>query len=472
MKRVRIHSSKGASLPLLWPAALGGGALLWLLPVACSLNTEGQNYDNAGSSGSPVTSSNGASSSASASVGAGGTGGDASSSGAGMGGAGGGTGGGAPVVFEWQAVNPGEPVVPCTDTYTYMLPSWLKFSSPTEGERTSQVAEDRLCRGYTKDVPRARNVGNGWGLSVEREGTNLVRNSARWALDVGWGDGDMDAQTGMQDPAGGMDATEFASPGGDAGHFSNYSYDNPQLSGQVASSWLRGSSGVAPYAHFRHVIEEGWVDVDSDQWKRYVIVQNSNKTGDMALETRNKPNGAGVIMGPTKVQAFGAQIEASVKYPSSYIPTGSAQVTRLAEVLYSNAPGDLIKGGWLDVEITITPHYRSDQKSEQHEILYFDDQNRLSIDMDEKVEFRIANDLIETKAIPFNAEDEVLIIARSTPTGRLLTVKVNGVEIESKTGRSEAAIQSPVNFYILGDGTGAQESADLRAIKFTQVPSP
>lgn len=391
-------------------------------------------------------------------------------SGSGGGGGGGAGAGGGGVVYEWQATEPGPMGSPCTKNFTYTLPSWLRFESPTQSERTSQVAPDALCRGYTAYSPRARNVGKGWGLSVESERTNLVRNSDKWAVDVGWGQGNMSASTGYPDPAGGVAATEFTSPASVGGFYSNYTYDNPPISGQVASSWLRGSAGVPPYAHFRHVIEYGWIDVELDQWRRYAIIQTSNKMGDMSLETRDKPAGAGVIMSETKIRAFGAQIEPSAKYPSSYIPTGSMPVTRLAESLSSEAPGELVKGGWLDVEITIAPHYASDQKSERHDVLYFDDKTSLSIATDDKIEFRINNELMETKAISFDAEDEVVIIARNTPVGRSLIIKVNGQEVDARMDAKLAAIPIPARMYILGGPAGAQECADLRSIKFTQVP--
>jgi hypothetical protein len=469
VKQVRIHSSKGASLSFRWPAAIGGGALLWLLPLACSLSTEGENYNNAGSSGSPVTSSNGASSSSGSGVGGDGAGGAASSSGAGIGGAGGaggGTGGGGPVVYEWLAVDPGAPVNPCTTTYRYTLPIWLQFASPTPGERTSQIAIDKLCRGYTMDIARARNVGKGWGLSVESERANLVVNSESWS-GTGWGAGNMNTTEGISDPAGGVKATEFRSPASANGNYSNY--PAPPIDAQVGSSWLRGSFGSPPYAHFRHIIDNDWVDVETDQWRRYFVAQTSNEAGDIAIETRDKPPGSKVITGETHIQAFGAQIEAGAKYPSSYIPTGAMPVTRFAERLSSEKADELIKDGWLDVEITIAPNYASDKKSKQHDILYFDDMNHLSIATDNKVEFYVADQLLETKEIIFAAEDEVLIIARNTPAGRSLTVKVNGIEADTTADMKQAVIPIPQTFYILGNSMGAQECADLRAIKFMPV---
>lgn len=381
------------------------------------------------------------------------------------GGAGGGSGsgGGSGAALEWTAEAPASGG-DCVAAFTYSLPAWLSFKSPSAG-RTTQTSDKTLCVGFGPDAPRARNVGPAdapqYGLSVESARTNLVSGSDAWS-GAKWGSGSMTAKGSAADPAGGTAATTFSSTGD---QYSNYTA--PPVLSRAASSWLRGDAGAAPYAHFRHHISGPFMDINTTEWRRYSVVQAKDEVAEVALETRDRPVGAGVIAGATSFAAFGAQMEAGAAYPSSYIPTKDGPVTRAAEVLSSAVPAELLPGGFLDVELSIAPSYAEHEQGVDHDLLFIDADNRLVLEAKtHQVALIIGGDVIRSDALTFEREQALVITAKSSKDGRELTVAGASTGSGTKTGAAAGPIALSTSIYILGSASGAEECADLRSIRF------
>lgn len=412
-----------------------------------------------------------------------GAGGAASSGSSGEGGSsssGSGSGGSNPgdLILEWRAT---EPVIvsgaPCTKIYTYTLPDAFEFASPFDGERTSQIGPEQLCRGYTKDVPRARNAGAGWGLSIESDRKNFMTNSDSWdSSKAGWASGTMMVTLARPDLAGGTAATLFTASGNGTGTYSNHAA--PKSGGNVASAWLRGGLGQAPFAHFHHGFTGSWVDVDTTSWKRYSIVSPNGLMGEIAFGTTDTPQGSGVIPGVRSVYAFGAQVEGDALYPSSYIPTLDNPQTRSPERLYTKqgALASLVPDGYFDILIKFAPNYElslgvNEMWETELDILFFSAATGVRLRAaDRKLIMRVDHVTIELGPVTFSREQE-LTLRVTNRKGQGFSMELSGATEGngSATGMPDFAIQtaqlSQLHLFS-SDGGSAKECQDLRYMGF------
>jgi hypothetical protein len=390
-----------------------------------------------------------------------------------MGGGGsGGMGGGGPVAIrEWTAVGPGAGNPP-----TYSFPdNWLQITCPTD-QRTSQTSANSLQTGYGPNAARPRNVGLGWGLSVESARRNEIVTSDSWS-GMGWSmpGGAMMSSPSHPDPAGGMLAIRFDSAGNQTSSVAS------GVTTGYASSWLKGNGIMGPFAYF--VVGDAvmnWsvatVD-DGTKWKRYEV---GEAAGYYRLETRGDADGdPPAIPAATSIFAYGAQYESladgkTVHYPSSYIPTMGAVRTREADILFSNSATTLLPNGYWNVEIHIAPNYAtSEQTDTQHDVIFLDGNNHLYL----YFELGMGRLVLKTGSyslsgppvgtMTWSREAELVIRVKTSPAGRELSL----------TGASSGNFQvidmldkpTPANLpalYILGNANGAQECADLRYLGF------
>jgi hypothetical protein len=364
---------------------------------------------------------------------------------------------------------------------TYTLPSWLLFSSPSSG-KTSQTSASTLRTGFGPDVPRARNVTgmpNDWGLSIESARRNLVRFSDSWAngMTQYWqyltGNGDMAYMTMQVDPAGGMAATLFQSTGDQASAYVT-------VTGRTASGWFRGqgmpgdpapTGGDLSFAHFRHVDApmKAYTEVTSTEWTRYSITNAMNENGSIVLETRDRPQGAGVISTPTEILAYGAQVEPDGAYPSSYIPTANADGDRQAEKLWSPMASALVQDGFFRITIRFAPNYASGEQAGDHDLIVFKDKNnRLFVRaMDNAIVLRVDNSQeIASDPLTWDREQPLTVVAVNS--GAELSLSVMGATSGdgAKTMGAGIPMQLDASLHILSDTAGATECADLRYISF------
>jgi hypothetical protein len=475
-------------------------------PLSCNTIAGLDNEYVVGVSGSGVGPS------ASGAGGAGGKGGVSSGEGGaagvggmgGMGGTGSGTGGGggSGTVFEWTATDPtigaggagGGSGSSCAE-YTYVLPNWLTFESPT-ANRSSQTSDTSLCIGFPANAPRARNVSPGaqpdkWGLSIESERTNEVLQSDSWHLDAGpdgWksaGSGvDMTLSTNQPDPAMGMNAAKFQSTGlFMGGQHSRYF----NVDGRVASTWVRGEGllgvgckdamGMAEMCYARLVHKNQfpyYVNVKNTVWRRISIVHTQNYADAIRFESRDVPLGAGEVSGSTNFYAFGAQIEKDAAYPSSYMSTGNTKVQRAAEKLYAPQGEKLLPGGLLNVTMRFVPNFASNEQSvSEYRLLQIGDNgvgdtNRIYLrQSDKKVVLKLDSITLESEPIDFAREQELTIMAK-TLAGGGAELTISGATSGNGTKSDGSVAQLPMGetIIILGTDNGAQECADLRYIKF------
>lgn len=385
--------------------------------------------------------------------------------GAGAGGSGGSGGGSSAVIQEWSATAP-------QGTLPYTLPDWLRIECPT-GNRTSQWGIDTLQRGFGPNAARPRNVGLGWGLSVESRRRNQIKGSDSWNGTT-WNESGpalrMKRTEGQTDPAGGSAAVKFDSTG-------NQRSSRTSVPQGYASAWLMGT-GMPPLAHF--VIDNGgasWGYHTLNEvigWRRYSAGIGS---GGFLLSTEgNALSGASAITEPTTIHAFGAQHEtdgngSTMKYPSSYIPTADTDVTRDADSLYSDSANELIPGGYFHAIVKFAPNYASNEWfSKTHQILYLNTTNHVRLDLDKgKLVLECAGSILTgptSGALSWDRETELTVEVKVTPRGRWLSVsgaKGGNFEVSDVEDR---AWPSNGRVYILGDTSGAQECADLRYIGF------
>jgi len=414
-------------------------------------------------------------------VGPGGTGGTGAAGGmggtggvevGGMGGTGGMGGGGPVVIHQFTAGVPGGS--PTGYTFT---DNWLVIECPTDN-RTSQLSEKDV-RPFGANAARPRNVGAGWGLSVESERTNVIPYSEAWT-GAGWtGAGlPMDiVATTDGNPTGAMaPVTKFVN--NTAERQSNYVFNVPMGYG---TTWAKGAGGAGPnFAYFvvGNTALANWkyaVVDDATTWKRYEV---ASAEGDFLLQTLYDT----IDMNPPLISAtesagvygYGAQHEPDALYPSSFIPTQADERTRAADKLYSSLPSKLIAGGHFHVKLVFAPNYASNEASAaRHDLVYMDENNRVTMLLAPEGGTLLlktgGKELKASAPATWSREQALTIEASSTSTIRELSLSgattgffaISDMQIETSPTNK--------NVHILGNTSGAQECADLRSVVFYEA---
>ncbi|HMY16053.1 MAG TPA: hypothetical protein PKA58_06970 [Polyangium sp.] len=371
------------------------------------------------------------------------------------------------LIQEWTATAPTEPAL------EYVLPSWLHMACNSTN-RTSQWGPSLMRRPYGPNAARPRNVGLGWGLSVENRRRNHVHDSDSWD-GPSWNDPTpitAMVKTGAQlDPAGTNTATRFMTA-------PNQRSQIAPVPDGFASGWFKGNASKLPIAYFA-------VGDPAQIWKFKTIADITEWTrlyagvgkGGLFIDTAGSdPSGAPSIDGTSELFAFAAQHEtdgngAIALYPSSYIPTDSTDVTRDPDELWSDAGLTLLPNGYFHVVMRVALNYASTEgSSTYHHLLFGNLSNQLRIDLKQnKIVLEGSGSILagpNSGTLEWIRETELTIEAKVTPTGRYL--KVSGAyggnfEVSDSTDRPWPVLEK---FSILGDSSGAQECADLRYIGF------
>jgi hypothetical protein len=392
------------------------------------------------------------------STGSGGSGGGSSSSSGGVPGT---------VIQEWRATEP-------TADTGYTLPTWLQIECGT-GDRTSQWAPDMIKRPFASHAARPRNVGTGWGLSVESRRRNHLEYSDSWD-GPNWDDpapaSAMTKVLGNPDPAGGNVAARFESSG-------------MQRSVQAAvplgyaSAWFVGDND-ASLAHFVVSIGDlGWRYRTLSGLPNWNRVSLGSGSGEFFLDTiGDLQSSAAPIPSPTTIHAYGAQHETDgngilVKYPSSYIPTTGKNRLRSEDRLASNRAQELIPGGYFHAIVKFAPNYAwNEGTSLFHHVLFVNSTNAVRIELDKgKVTLLGTGNGLSgptSGALTWLREQELTVEIVLAPKYRMLSVSGADEGNFSVSDTADTPWPSNGNVYILGDTGGAQECADLRYIGFFQ----
>jgi hypothetical protein len=148
--------------------------------------------------------------------------------------------------------------------------------------------------------------------------------------------------------------------------------------------------------------------------------------------------------------------------------TTGAPATRDAERLSVAAASDVAPGGWFHVVLVFAPNYASGEQGADHDLLFFDAQNRLFVRASDSAIVLQAEgtDMLEMPGLTWERNQELTVEVISTEAGR--TLRVAGADGGEASANDTAAGAVPVEgpLHLLGDATGSQECADLRAITF------
>ncbi|MRG94167.1 phage head spike fiber domain-containing protein [Polyangium spumosum] len=353
----------------------------------------------------------------------------------------------------WEATDPGPEMM-------YTTPEWLEYFNRTEAPRTSQVGPGTLRLGYLKGEARPRNVGMGWGLVMETERTNLNPYSD-WG-GAGWQTlpmSPMIVEPGAPDPAGGAGGVRLRSEGSQIAPFIVVE------GGQVASAWVMGTGGEAPYAYFGYG-DSSFVSVDAGAWERYDVKRAASDQGNLYIVT-DSIGDAPAIMGPTEFVVFGAQVEVGT-YPSSFIPTNGAPVNRDADRLNVDLE-DFAPSGYFDVTIRYAPHYASSEQTVVHDLVAVEDDN-VFLRMNPGGTLTLlevgSTDSLVIEGLEWSREQALEVRARYLPNGREISIKgaTKGDGSVRKIG-PVSPIGEDSRAWLLGDNDGPQESVDLRYLE-------
>jgi hypothetical protein len=170
-----------------------------------------------------------------------------------------------------------------------------------------------------------------------------------------------------------------------------------------------------------------------------------------------------------KVDAAWLQLEDGL-YPTSAIATAGAAAARAADVLSLSSPSTIAPGGFFDLDLTFAPHFATAEQGVDLNLFYLDASNRVFLrQSDAKIVLRLAgaNNAVSS-ALTWSRNQALRIRARHTPREQVLEVFQATSGNGAASASVAAAISLPATAYLLGSSTGAEESSDLRAVRFSR----
>lgn len=348
----------------------------------------------------------------------------------------------------------------------FSLPSALAIACSTTS-RTSQTSATTLATGFGANAARARSVdGSTWELAAENAATNKCINSLTWASG---NTGVYTARnTGKSDPSNNSNGVEWVFNASNL-HFSDY-YQLTDT-GWIFSTWYKWVSGASPVTHLRQgSASTACMLVITDvtgNWARYDIGNTGAIGTAQNFEQRaSNPTGAPTISTASTIQAYGAQWEVG-KYPTSLIVTAGASATRNADVLSFATPSLVAPTGRFDMRLIVAPHYASTEQANDHDLLFFDSNNRLFIQQStSKLVLRLAGNDVLSSALTWSRNQALTIRAVNKSNGASITVSGATSGSGSASGSAQTAISLPGTAYLLGNASGPQEASGLRAVQF------
>jgi hypothetical protein len=344
----------------------------------------------------------------------------------------------------------------------FTLPSWLAIACATTG-RTTQTSASTVVSGIGANAARARNIGSGCGLSVENARGNLAKYSSvlsQWTPFT---------TTIATDSTVAPDGTTTADT---ATWSTGTSYANGQGSSPIGpacviSIWALKSGATTPVQLFDGQAGAYPVKLTlSTSWARYECKVSS---ATAAVCTTGFGNLLGGVAAGSAV-AWGAQIETDSAYPTSFLPNaGNTQLSRAADVLSIASPSLVAPGGFFKAELVVAPNYASTEFTGDHDLLYFGANDRLFIrQSDKKLVLRIGGADVASAALTWAREQPISIRASHTKQGRALAVLGATTGNGSASAGAVSGLTLPGTAYLLGNSSGAQESASLMRVRFLQ----
>jgi hypothetical protein len=353
---------------------------------------------------------------------------------------------------------------------TYDLPYWMTVLAGANAT-TSQTSGHSFRTGFSLDA-RARNVGLGWGLSIE----NARNNRVHWSeIDaVNWTLVNTAIFLGQQrpGPSSNVDSIWLADSSGVAiGTATLAGVAGTVGATSVLSAWLHRLARIpdtitTPPVNCTFEASPGAVSTvpwPIPNWARFETPTFVAAVGNSVIVTPS-PTAANR---QDAVSICHFQQEEG-KYPTSFIPTAGLFAARGADVIQLVGPTTLIEGGFFDLDLLIAPAYAQNEMATgaEHNLLFVDANNRLFLRESDKavvlrlnaVELAVAgqvwarNSTVRVRARHLAGQSQVEI---NTATGG-----------GSASGPAQPALVIGGAVYMMGTAAGAEEAADVRRISW------
>ncbi|WP_437673359.1 phage head spike fiber domain-containing protein [Sorangium sp. So ce131] len=377
------------------------------------------------------------------------------------------------MLYGWAASAPEDPGL-------YELPRWLTLESPTP-DKTVQIGERAIVSGIPADVARARRVGEDspWGLSLEGARENRIPFSTPtmplWRL---YSEASLEEAPG---PDGAMSAGRVADVDAEETSAAYVPVSGAVGATSTVSGWVgdvSGEDGELAWVRNSTFDEDTQggastrVPAPASAWRRIDFTGvEVERAGNLFVY----PAAAEAAQAGAASFAF-LSLE-SARYPSSAIPTTGAARRREADVLFASNAEWLIWKGWIKASIEFAPNYASGEQLADHDLLYIDPGNRVSLRAsDGAIAMTITgargSATLATEPLSWKREQAFKVDVLSSPTGLSLDVVIDGEEAISVVESEDVgAIPVPESgrIHLLGGPEGSQECADLRRVAFYEV---
>ncbi|AUX47156.1 uncharacterized protein SOCE26_086680 [Sorangium cellulosum] len=377
------------------------------------------------------------------------------------------------MLYGWTAGAP-------EDRGIYELPRWLTLESPTP-DKTVQIGERAVVSGIPADVARARRVGEDspWGLSLEGARENRIPFSTPtlplWRL---YHEASLEEAPG---PDGAMSAGRVSDVDAEQASAAYVPVSGAVDSSSTVSGWVGDVSGEDG--------ELAWIrvstfDEDTQSGASTKVLAPARAWRRIDFTGAEVERAGNLFAYPAAGEAarsgaasFAFLSLESARYPSSAIPTAGAARTREADVLYANNAEWLIWKGWIKASIEFAPNYASGEQLADHDLLYIDAGNRVSLRAsDGAIAMTITgargSATLATEPLSWKREQTFKVDVLSSPTGLSLDVVIEGgEEISVVEPAAVGAVPVPESgrIHLLGAPEGSQECADLRGVAFYEV---
>jgi Tc toxin complex TcA C-terminal TcB-binding domain/ABC toxin N-terminal region/Neuraminidase-like domain/Concanavalin A-like lectin/glucanases superfamily len=352
----------------------------------------------------------------------------------------------------------------------FELPGWLRIACPT-AERSVQTSPTTVQTGLGADAARAISRDSStWGLLVEPGATNLVDEQDL----SNWTDVNTPTLTAATTPNGQAANVELADDDGASDERKNLTAAGTFAANTAYSLgvWMQKTDNPGNISAFQ-VLRAGafypgfginLTTIDAD-WTHRVDTATNDGTGGTAA-FRAVPISPGAEEGTCRF--WGAMVEQR-SYLTSFIGADNATFTRAQDTLFADvASMGVATDGYFDVELAYAPLYAQDEAGDDHDLLFVDSNNRVYFDESAAtIVARIGGVDVTSAALTFSRHQEVTVTVSHQASGVVLTIAGATTGNGTTTGTAQAALSpAPSQVYVLGNASGAQEGAELRALQW------
>ncbi len=343
------------------------------------------------------------------------------------------------------------------------LPSWLTVTCPT-AERSIQTGPATVRTGFAANTARARSLdGLTWGCAGEPLTTNAMTEQ-----DLNnWSPGGTPVITSAVTPAGTTEDVEVEDDNAAGAESISTPVTIVIGTTYVLSAWTQVlAPAPSNFTYLRALVAPavGFIQAAVETaWTLHV-----SATAEVATQSSS-----GVFMTPRlnvvadvgATRLWGTQLEGRL-YPTSFMGADNATFTHAADVFTVEDPEVLAPDGYFALRFTIVPYYADTEAAGDHNLLWFDDDNRLFWDgAAGKFVLRLDGVDLTTAATTFSGNQQLVLTVRHKIDGAAITLAGATTGNGAVTGDPQDAITLPTNIHLMGTNLGAEEGADLRMIE-------